>query len=61
MSRRSDSFNFKVDPGCKRNCKRNFCSSLNLCEYGTVEGDRINVTKTTFYFNFDLHQAAKQQ
>ena len=35
---------------------RNFYSSLNLCEYGTVEGNRINTMKTTFYFNF----AAKQ-
>ena len=54
MSKRLDSFNFKVDPGFKMY----FQSCLNLCEYGTVVGDCINTMKTTLYSNFDLYQAA---
>ena len=56
MSKRLDSFNFKVDPGFKMY----FQSCLNLCEYGTVVGDCINRMKTTLYSNFDLYQAANQ-
>ena len=44
MSKRLDSFNFKVDPGFKMY----FQSCLNLCEYETVVGDCINTRRRLY-------------